>query len=156
VRRIDKNPIVGNTRMLHRAFWFARIRVDIEMREVAARDVETQLVAAAEQVAYREQFDRDRIHLARHHQRRLLPAVSITAAKDAFGQVHCKTLWVILVGRMYIDQLCREIRIGAVGGDPQLDRDGSGELQVAIERRCRENHDIGTLGERSERLARWS
>jgi len=55
---------------------------------------------------------------------------------------------------MYIDQLCREIRIVAVAGDPQLDRDGSGDLQVAIERRCRENHDIGTLGERSERLAR--
>src|SRR5271170_1035204 len=101
-RRVDKDPVMSEARMPHRAFWLARIRIDVEMRKVAARDVETQPVASAEQVAGREQLDRDRIDLTWHHRRRPLPAVPIAAAQDALGQVHCKAARVIFVWRMHI------------------------------------------------------
>src|SRR6516225_9342883 len=39
MRRVGKDPVSGDARMLHRALRPARIRVDVEMREVAARDV---------------------------------------------------------------------------------------------------------------------
>ena len=48
MRRVGKDPVSGDARVLHRAFGLARIRVDVEMREVAARDVEAQPVLAGQ------------------------------------------------------------------------------------------------------------
>src|SRR6266705_1858356 len=46
----------------------AGIRVDIEMREVAGRDIDPDAVAAFEQVCGGKGFDLDPVHLAGRHQ----------------------------------------------------------------------------------------
>jgi hypothetical protein len=60
---VDEDTIAGDARMFRCTFRLARIRVDIEMREIAARDVEPQPMAGHEQVACREKLDRDPVNL---------------------------------------------------------------------------------------------
>jgi len=70
-------------------------------------------MTAQEQVAGRERLDLDGVNLARRQQRRRFPAVAITRAQDPLGQVHCKALRVIVIGRVQIDQLCVKSVSGA-------------------------------------------
>src|SRR5439155_20916150 len=74
---LGEDAVAGDARLLPRAFRLARIGVDVEMREIAARYVEPQAVPTPEQIGDREQLDGDRIDLARYHRRRPLPAVTI-------------------------------------------------------------------------------
>src|SRR5262245_9057939 len=46
---------------------FAGVRVDVEAWEVAARHVETNVVAPGEQVARRRELDLNRVDFARYH-----------------------------------------------------------------------------------------
>jgi len=75
-------------------------------------------MTAAEQIADRKQLDRDRVNLARAHQRRPLPAVTVSQPQQPFAQVVRKTFRVVLVRRMHIDQLGGEIGVEAVRCDP--------------------------------------
>ena len=70
------------------AFCLATVGVAVEMREVAARDVQPQAVAFFEQVAGGERLDHDFYHFAGLQQFRLCPAVAVAAADDAVGDVH--------------------------------------------------------------------
>jgi hypothetical protein len=60
---IDKHAVVGDARMLPGSRRFAWVQIDLEKREVAARNLEAQPVAAAEPIGDREQFD---LHRRKH------------------------------------------------------------------------------------------
>ena len=66
LRRIDTDLVSPDARMLHRALGPSQIRVDVEMREVAAKNVEAQPVARGEQIARRVELDRDHSSPAWH------------------------------------------------------------------------------------------
>src|SRR2546428_632692 len=70
---IDMNGIDRDLSAPRHPFRFAGIRIDVEMREVAARDVEADAVPCLEEIARREWLDRDLGDLARCQQFRLLP-----------------------------------------------------------------------------------
>ena len=60
-----EDTVAGDAWLPPLAFRLTGIRVDVEMRKVAARYVEPKPVAAAEQIGDRKQFNRYRIDLAR-------------------------------------------------------------------------------------------
>src|SRR5271165_2077407 len=154
VRRVGKDLVSGDARAVHRTFALSRIRVDVKMREVAARNVEAQPVARDEKITRREELDRDRVGFTRHHWRGSLPAIAISDAQNPLGQVHRKTLRVILVRRIDIDQLGGEVGVWAIGRDPQPDRHRARYLQVTVEPRSGEDEHVGAFGERPIGLAR--
>src|SRR5215468_3035568 len=65
---------------------FARVEVTIEAREVAAGDVDANLVSGLEDVASRPQVNRVFVDLARLDGLRAFGRIAITRANDAVGQ----------------------------------------------------------------------
>src|SRR5690242_1920142 len=78
----------------------ARVRVQVEAREVAARDVDPDSVASLEEVARRRQRYPCLVNLTRLHQFLMFPAVAIADADDGIDDVHMVPAGVILVRRV--------------------------------------------------------
>ena len=72
VRAVNVHSISRNSAGKRPSFRFGGIGIDVEMREVAARNVESNAMAALEQIARRKRFDADCVDFARHHRRRFL------------------------------------------------------------------------------------
>ncbi len=84
---------------------------------------------------------------------RVLPCLAVAASQDAIGQVHGIAGRIIVRGRIDIDQLCGEIRVERIRRDPQLDRDGTDDGDVLLQRQRLEREDIPTGRERQPRVA---
>src|SRR5258707_13581148 len=102
----------------------AGIRIDVEMREVAARDIGGDAVTRLEEIARREGLDRDLGDLARRQHFRLLPGSAIAHAEDAVGDVHRETRGIIGVRLVAVDQLWGKIVDGTGGWNTPTHRDG--------------------------------
>src|SRR2546430_11239707 len=112
VRSIDMQPIPGDALLRRETFRLAAVRVHIETRKVRRRYVDPDAVPRLEQITGREWLDDDLANFACAHELGLLPGFAIAAAKNAVGQIHSKALRIVCAGRMYIDQLGREVGIG--------------------------------------------
>src|SRR5437588_11728468 len=62
------------------SFGFDRIGIDVEMREVAARDVDSNAMPALEQIARRKCLEADSVDFVRNQRLRLLPIVPTAPA----------------------------------------------------------------------------
>jgi hypothetical protein len=103
VNRIHPTPIVVER--------FARVRVHIKSRKIAAGDVDPDAVALFEDVGRWVQSDREGIDRAWRHQLLFLERVTIPAADNAVLKIEVETARVIEAGRVDIEQFGREIRI---------------------------------------------
>ena len=90
------------------------IKIAIEAIEIAARDLEPDPVPALEQIASRDQVDRELIRSSRFHQSAATRAGAVTPTNNALAEI----------GRI------------AIGGD--IDQPG-GEIGVGRGARCEEN-----------------
>src|SRR6266581_941419 len=79
---IDMNGIDRYPPASREPFGLAGIRIDVETREVAARDVEADAVTRLEEIARRERLDRDLGDLARRQHFRPFPGFAVADAED--------------------------------------------------------------------------
>ncbi len=92
-------------------------------------------MAGFEEIAGREQSERDRIDLLGLQQLGAFEAISVARPNDAVGQVHGVAVRVVLAGWMDVDQLGGEICVDGRGRRPQLHGQRTGDLNVLEERR---------------------
>src|ERR1039458_10040149 len=78
---------------------FARVRVHIEAREVTARNIDADAVAALKYQRGRIHFDGELLGLPRLQKLRLPRALAVARSHDAVGDVEIHAARVILVGR---------------------------------------------------------
>ena len=151
---VDVHSVSRDSAGKRAPFGFGRIGIDVEMREVAARDVDSNAMPALEQVARRKCLDADSVDFARNHRRRLLPRVSIAHAQYSVGEIHRKAFRIVRIRRIDVDQLGGEIGIGAIGRNPQADREGTSHFDIFAQRRRLEHQNVLPLGERPIRRLR--
>src|SRR6266851_7384529 len=87
VRAVHVHPVTCNSAGKCSPFGFARIGIDVEMREVAARDVDSNAMPALEQIARRKCLDTDCVDFSRNHRRRLLPRIPIARTQYSVGEI---------------------------------------------------------------------
>ena len=91
--------------------WFSGVRVHIETREIAARDIYTNPVPFLEPIRGGEGLDRQLVHLAWSHQDLPLRGLAIARAQDAVGEVHLESRRVVLRRWVDVHELDGEIGI---------------------------------------------
>ncbi len=96
----------------------AGVWIDVKVWKVAGGDIQSDAVAAFEQVRGRKGDHLDGVNHPGSHQRRVRPGLSVTAPENTVGEIQRIPPGVILAGRIDVDQLDREIGIHAVGADP--------------------------------------
>ena len=101
----------------------ARIRIAVELREVAAGNVYAQPMAGQEDVRRADQINFVFVNFIGFQQLRFVYALPITRTKDAFAKVEGKAIGG------YVNQLDDPIGVGAVGRGKEfhLDRPSDGE-----------------------------
>ena len=115
------------------------------MRVVAARDVEPDAVTGLEHVTGRKRFDGDLVPSTWRHHGWSFPRVAVPAANDPIREVHRETFGIVLIGGIDVDQLRGEIRVGAVGRDPQSDHERTRDLDIFAERFSLKNENVVAL-----------
>src|SRR5947209_19032325 len=82
-----------------------RVRIWLEMREIATRDIKPDSVALCTQIAERSKRNPSLVNLARFHQQRLSVPVAVSHPKLPFGDKQRTPI------RINIDQLCKQVRV---------------------------------------------
>ena len=89
----------------------ARVRIDVEEWEVAARDVDANAMAFDEAIGDTEQVDGELVNLPGLQELCFIEAVAKARALDAVGDEEIVSLGVVFARWMYIDELGGEIGI---------------------------------------------
>src|ERR1051326_2925214 len=106
---------------------FARIRISIELREVAAGDVYAETVTLQKHVARSDKIDREFVCLAWFEQLGMIRALTVTCAQDSLAHVESTAV------RVNIDQLRDKIGVHCVGGGLQAYLDQPRDLEFLAE-----------------------
>ena len=112
---------------------FASVGVDIKSGEVTAGDIESNTVPAPKNQRSRIHFDSQFHRLPRYERFRMFERVAITGANNTIPDVEIDSSRIISVGWINIDQLRREVGIGAVGRRPELHDQTTSNLRILIE-----------------------
>src|SRR5690349_6990439 len=123
------------------------VRIEVEMRIVAAGHVQPDPMAHREMVGSGEGLHLHLAHLARHQPARLLPGIAIAQTQDAVAEVHRETVRVVGMGRVLVDQLDGDVGIPAIGGNEQPHADGPGDIDRARQRRAAKTQHIVALAD---------
>src|SRR5439155_2028559 len=113
--------------------------------------VKPDAVTLLEQVAGRRQHDLHGIYFIRLHQLFARPAVAVATADDRVAQVQVIALRIVLIGRIDVDQLGGEIRVGRRRRYPQFRHHVAGDFDVVRKWRRFEDQDVRTHCERQIR-----
>jgi len=84
---VMKNRLSSDARLRRLSHWRAGIQIAIEAREVAAGDFEPDPVPALEQIAGRDQIDRELIRPAGFHQTAATRCVAIARPDNTFAEI---------------------------------------------------------------------
>src|ERR1044071_7593084 len=109
---IHIDRVRGDTPSRVRVQRLSRVWVHVESREVAAGDVQTDLVTALEQQRGRIQLDREFVRTAGRQKLGFPGPSSIPAAYDAVGDIERYAFGKIRIRRIHVNQLGGEIRVG--------------------------------------------
>ena len=101
----------------------AGVRVDVEPRIIAARDVDADAMPFLEDIRSRIEGDRDRDDLARLKRGRLVvEPLAVAGPQDRVAEIEVETERIIGIGRDLVDQLGGEVGVGAVEETQSLTR----------------------------------
>src|SRR5207247_929518 len=104
--------------------WRAGVGVAVEAGEVRGTDLDAQAVAGLEEVAGGPEVDRVLVREAGLGAGGGAVAVTVAGAQEAVAEVGG-----VAVG-VDVEQLGGEVGVGGVGGGPEVDADGTGNLEV--------------------------
>ena len=114
MRRVQVHRVFGDAPAAVVVQRLAGIRVDIEPREVAAGETETDTVTFLKQQRRGIHFDGEFVRLARREHLGFAGTVAIAGAHDAVADVEIDAPGKVAVRRVDVDQLGREIGVGTV------------------------------------------
>ena len=123
----------------------ARVRVDVEPGPVRRRDVNPDPMADVEQVARRRQGDRHRHGNTGLEKYLPVKAFPIATADHGVVDQHVIAGGIVLVGRVHVQDLRREIRVERARGDPQVDGHRARDLYRLGERLGLEDEHVRPL-----------
>src|SRR5438874_6807886 len=116
----------------------AGIRIAVETREAAARDLDADPVAGLEEVARLREVDFVPVDHVRLEQRGRCERVAVAGADDSVGEIPGEAV------RLDVDELRRPVRVPRRRRRPQGDADRTGHLDVRGEGRRRVDEHVGT------------
>src|SRR6266536_5412946 len=96
-----------------------RVRIDVEAREVAARDVDPDAMPLPEYVGRRIELERERVDLAWLQEPFRSQSLPETPSHDAVCDVHVEPAGKVRRRWMHVQQLRREISVESVGRGPK-------------------------------------
>jgi hypothetical protein len=129
--------------LLARCLFIPCIGITVIQREVAAREMDPDLVTFLKHITVRKQFKAVLIDRPRHQQSRRLPdRLAESRTYDALRQIVCRSL------RIYIDERGGKIRIFGGRGRMQHDHDWAGHFEVFEKFAARKHQHImpGLIG----------
>ena len=98
--RVQIDSVLRNLQTAVIVEWLTRVWVDVEPREVAARDVEANPVAPLENERRRIHLDRELVGLSGVQELGLAETVAVSSAHDAIGNIEIHTGRKVGVGRI--------------------------------------------------------
>src|SRR5688572_12513132 len=111
----------------------ARVRVQVEARKVAARNVEADPVPLLKEVGRRVEVDPHPVDPPRLHELRPLERAPVPHARDGVADVEVEAEGVVGVRRVLIDELRGEVRVGRRGRDLEDDLHRPRDLDVPLQ-----------------------
>ena len=103
--------ILRNDNTSVQADGFSGIWINVEAREVAASNIQTNTMTLFEQVARGVEADIKFVHLSRFHYFAVVTVVAVSGTQNAVRQVQSIALWVILARRININKLGSEVGV---------------------------------------------
>ena len=127
----------------------ARIAIDVEVRKVAAANVDADSVPRFEQIGGRLQRNLQTVDAARLHQGGLLPTLPIAGPQDSLGDGERITVCIVGAGWIHVDQLDVEIGVRRVGRNPQHRLDVAGDPHVFGQGGGLEDQNVRPVGDQT-------
>ena len=90
---------------------FSGIWINVEAREVATSNIQTNTMTLFEQVARGVEVDIKFVHLSGFHYFAVVTIVAVSGTQNAVRQVQSIALWVILARRININKLGSEVGV---------------------------------------------
>jgi hypothetical protein len=137
VLRAVVDDVVRHQRILLVVVVPPRVQISLEMREVAARDLDANAVAGEKSVARRQGAELHLVDLAGLHEHRAVPALAPSDALDGLVQGVCVTT------RIDVQQLHCQISVLAVRREVERDLDRPRDLECLGQGRRGVHQNIG-------------